>query len=62
VHGKRLKVPAFPRRFHRQNARQQAIDYALQRFGGGIGEICIYNEAADAVERAVKIDDGNRYS
>ena len=41
--------------------RQEAIDYARQRFGGGAGKIHIYDDAGEKIEQTVTIDSRGKY-
>ena len=49
--------PAFPG----PNGKQDAIDYALCRFGGSRGEIHVYGDDASTVERKILIDGRGQY-
>ncbi len=50
--------PAYPGRHGKQNA----IDYAKNRFGGAEGEVHVYNPAGDAIEEKIPINGRDRYS
>jgi hypothetical protein len=48
--------PVFPG----PNGRRDAINYAKGRFGGGSGEIRVYDEGGETVVETIQIED-NRY-
>jgi len=50
--------PAFPG----PEGRQNAIDYARDRFGGSRGEIHVYSDDGATIERKVIIDGRGQYS
>ncbi len=49
--------PAFTGRY----ARQHAIDYAKQRFGGGAGEVRVFTESGDAIAETFAINGRDLY-
>ena len=49
--------PAFPG----PTGKQNAIDYARDRFGGSRGEIHVYDDDATTIERSVVIDGRGQY-
>jgi len=49
--------PAFPD----PNGKQDAIDYARDRFGGSRGEIRVYFDDGSTIERSIIIDGRGQY-
>ena len=49
--------PAFPA----PNGKQNAIDYARDRFGGNRGEIHVYGDDGSTIERRIPIDGRGQY-
>lgn len=47
--------------FSGRSAKSDAIDYACQRFGGGAGEVHVYEESGNIVERKLAIDGRGQY-
>ena len=41
--------------------KQNAIDYAKVRFGGGDGEIHVYDEAGKNIVEKIPVDGGSQY-
>jgi hypothetical protein len=42
--------------------KHKAIDYACGRFGGSAGEVHIYDESGETIERSIVIDGRGQYS
>jgi hypothetical protein len=49
--------PAFPG----PNGKQDAIQYACQRFGGSTGAIHVYEEAGENIVEKIPVDGGHQY-
>jgi hypothetical protein len=48
-----LEAPGVEPAFAAPDAKQKAIDYACGRFGGGTGEVHVYDEFGKSVERKI---------
>ena len=46
----------YERVFATPDAKRTVIDYARQRFGGGVGEVHVYVESGETVERKIATD------
>ncbi len=42
--------------------KQNAVDYASQRFGGRSGEVHVYADDGETIERVIPVDGGDVYS
>jgi hypothetical protein len=51
-----FEAPGVEPAFAAPDAKQKAIDYACQRFGGGAGEVHVYGDDDTTVERSIVID------
>ena len=61
VRGLRLRFPALSQAFAAPDAKQKAIDYACQRFGGSAGEVHVYGDDGVTIERSIVIDGRGQY-
>jgi len=50
-----FEAPRVEPAFSGRSAKSDAIDYACQRFGGGAGEVRVYEESGNIVERKVLV-------
>jgi hypothetical protein len=51
-----FEAPGVEPAFAAPEAKQKAIDYACGRFGGCTGEVHVYDESGEIVERKIAID------
>jgi hypothetical protein len=56
-----FESPGVEPTFAEPDAKRKAIDYASQRFGGGIGEVHIYDATDKVIEQTIKIDGRGLY-
>jgi hypothetical protein len=56
-----FEAPGVQPAFSGPNAKQDAIDYACQRFGGGAGEIHVCDDSGEKIEQTIKIDGRGQY-
>ena len=51
-----FEAPGVEPAFAEPDAKQKAIDYASQRFGGSGGEVHVYDATGSTIERKIIID------
>ena len=51
-----FEAPGVEPAFAAPNAKQKAIDYACQRFGGGAGEVHVYADDSATIDHRIAID------
>jgi hypothetical protein len=56
-----FEAPGVSPAFGGPSAKSDAIDYASHRFGGGTGEVHVYDAAGAAIERTIVIDGRGQY-
>jgi hypothetical protein len=56
-----FEAPGVEPAFAAPNAKRKAIDYACGRFGGSAGEVHIYDESGEIIERNIVIDGRGQY-
>ena len=56
-----FEAPGVEPAFAEPDAKQKAIDYASQRFGGSSGEVHVYDATGATIERKIIIDGRGQY-
>ena len=56
-----FEAPGVEPAFSEPDAKRKAMDYASQRFGGSSGEVHVYDDAGEAIERKIVIDGRGKY-
>jgi hypothetical protein len=56
-----FEAPRVEPAFAVPDARRKATDYACGRFGGSAGEVYVYDESGETIERSIVIDGGGQY-
>ena len=56
-----FEAPGVEPAFAAPDAKRKAIDYACGRFGGSAGEVHIYDESGETIERSIVIDVRGQY-
>ena len=56
-----FEAPGVEPAFAAPDAKRKAIDYACGRFGGGAGEVNVYDDEAATIERSIVIDGRGQY-
>ena len=56
-----FEAPGFEPAFSGRSAKNDANNYACERFGSGAGEVHLYGDDAATIERSIVIDGRGQY-